>query len=92
MDVIDNKEEKRYEARVAGGLAFVQYLLKPGAIVLTHTEVPEESEGQGIGDALVRFVLDDARARGLSVVPLCPFIAAWIERHPDYRELVKASG
>jgi len=92
MDVIDNKEEQRYEAQVPGGLAFVQYLMKPGRIVLVHTEVPEESEGHGVGDALVRFVLDDARARELSVVPLCPFIAAWIERHPDYKDLVRASG
>jgi len=92
MEVIDNQEEKRYEARVPGGLAFVQYLVKPERLVLVHTEVPEESEGQGVGDALVRFVLDDARARGLAVVPLCPFIASWIERHPDYKDLVRASG
>lgn len=91
MQVIDNREENRYEARVPGGLAFVDYRLKPGRIVLTHTEVPEAAAGQGVGDALVRFVLDDARARGLLVVPLCPFVAAWIERHPDYKELVRAS-
>ena len=92
LEVTDNRGENRYEARVPGGLAFVEYRLKPGALVVRHTEVPEESSGQGVGDALVRHVLDDARARGLAVVPLCPFVAAWIERHPDYRELVRASG
>ena len=92
MNVIDNRKDSRYEAPVDGGLAFVDYRLKEGRIVLAHTEVPKVAEGHGIGDALVRFVLDDARARGLSVVPLCPFIAQWIERHPDYKDLVTTSG
>jgi predicted GNAT family acetyltransferase len=90
MDVIDNQKDSRYEAQVPGGLAIVDYRLKEGRIVLVHTEVPEAAEGHGIGDALVRFVLDDARARGLRVVPLCPFVAQWIERHPDYKDLVTA--
>ena len=85
------RKDDRYEAAVPGGTAFIEYRLKPGRIVLVHTEVPKESEGHGVGDRLVRFALDDARARGLAVVPLCPFVAAWIERHPDYRDLVRAS-
>ena len=92
MDVIDDREAKRYEARVPGGIAFVDYRLRPDAIVLTHTEVPKESEGHGVGDKLVRFVLDDARARGIGVVPVCPYVAEWIGRHPDYKDLVRASG
>ena len=88
MEIKDNRELHRYEAEVPGGTAFAAYRLKPGAIVFTHTEVPPQAEGHGVGDALARFALDDARARGLSVVPLCPFIAAWIERHPDYGDLV----
>jgi len=91
MEIVDDGNG-RYQATVPGGIAFIEYRLKPGAIVFTHTEVPEQSEGHGVGDALVRFVLDDARARGLAVVPLCPFVRAWIERHPDYKDLVKASG
>ena len=88
--VRDNAEEHRYEAGVPGGLAFITYRDKPGARVLVHTEVPEEAEGHGIGDALVRGALDDLRARGLKLVPLCPFVAAWLERHPDYGDLVTA--
>ena len=88
MEVIDNRAEHRYEARLADGLAFAAYRLEPGRIVFTHTEVPAAAEGHGIGQALVRFALDDARARGLAVVPLCPFVAAFIERHAGYQDLV----
>jgi predicted GNAT family acetyltransferase len=90
MNVTDNHERHRYEAEVPGGTAFAAYRMQDGAIVFTHTEVPEEAEGHGVGDALARFALDDAKARGLKVVPLCPFIASWIERHPEYKPLVKA--
>jgi predicted GNAT family acetyltransferase len=89
MEIV--RKEHRYEAEVPGGTAFIDYHVKPGAMVFTHTQVPHESEGHGIGDRLVRFALDDARARGVSVVPLCPFVAEWIERHPDYKDVVKAS-
>jgi len=92
MDVIDNEKDSRYEAEVQGGRAFIDYRLNEGRIVLVHTEVPKAAEGHGIGDALVRFALDDARARGLEVVPRCPFIAQWIERHPEYADLVRSSG
>lgn len=87
MEIVDNREKHRYETSVPGGTAFAAYRIEDGKIVFTHTEVPEEAEGHGVGDALARFALDDVRARGLKVVPLCPFIAAWIERHPDYKAL-----
>jgi predicted GNAT family acetyltransferase len=87
MNVADNRALHRYEAEVPGGTAFAAYRLKEGEIVFTHTEVPKEAEGHGVGDALARFALDDARRRGLKVVPLCPYIAAWIERHPEYKPL-----
>jgi predicted GNAT family acetyltransferase len=90
MNITDNRERHRYETGVPGGTAFAAYRMEDGAIVFTHTEVPEEAEGHGVGDALARFALDDAKARGLEVVPLCPFIASWIERHPEYKELVRA--
>jgi predicted GNAT family acetyltransferase len=69
-------------------VAFVNYRLKPGAIVLTHTEVPEELEGQGLGSAIVRGVLDIARARGLKVVPACGFVSAFIRKNPAYQDLL----
>jgi predicted GNAT family acetyltransferase len=90
MEIIDDRAHSRYETTVPGGLAFVSYDLKPDRIVFTHTEVPEAAEGHGLGGKLVRFALDDARARGLKVVPLCPFVAAFIARHPAYKDLVTA--
>lgn len=89
IEVLDNVEEQRFEFRGPGGLAFAAYRLKAGAIVLTHTEVPEAHESQGVGSALVRHALDSARAGGLHVVPLCPFVAAYIEHHPEYADLIR---
>jgi uncharacterized protein len=91
--VVDNPAERRYEAAIGDRLAgIVTYRLRPGQIVFLHTEVLPAFEGRGIGSRLAAGVLDDARARGLSVVPRCPFIAAYIRRHPDYASLVVARG
>ena len=70
------------------GAAF--YELDDDVITFTHTEVDPEFEGQGVGSALARYALDQAREAGLRVRPLCPFIARWIRRHPDYADLVVA--
>jgi predicted GNAT family acetyltransferase len=87
--VVDNPAERRYEATLGDRLAgIVTYRLRPGQIVFLHTEVLPAFEGRGIGSRLAAGVLDDARARGLSVVPRCPFIAAYVRRHPDYASLV----
>ena len=83
MDVRDDRERHRYEAQVAGGTAFAAYRLEGGRIIFTHTEVPEASQGQGVGEELVRHAVEDARARGLEIVPLCPFVAEWIAKHPN---------
>ncbi len=90
VEVADNTELSRYEARVDGALAgFAEYRRRPGRIIFTHTEVDPAFEGNGVGGALARGALDDVRRDGsLQVVPLCPFIRAWIERHPDYQDLV----
>lgn len=89
-EITDNAQESRYEIRVDGALAgFAEYRTRPGEVVFTHTEVGDAYGGQGIGGALVRGALDDVRAKGgLSVVPLCPFIKGWIDKHPDYEDLV----
>lgn len=80
--ISDNPEGHRFEARVGGQLAgFLTYHLSADAMVLTHTEVHEAYEGQGVGSALAKSALDDVRSRGLSVVPLCSFVTSWIERH-----------
>jgi predicted GNAT family acetyltransferase len=90
VEVRDNPDENRYEAWVDGTMAGVAvYGLSEHAIVFLHTEVDDAYEGQGIGSALARAALDDVRAKGdRDVVPLCPFIKAWIDKHPDYRDLL----
>lgn len=87
--VADNPEQQRYEIRVDGELAgFSQYKPKPGQIAFTHTEIDDRFEGQGLGGKLVAFALDDARGRGLAVLPFCPFVKGYIQRHGGYVELV----
>ena len=90
IEVENNPARHRYEAQVDGRVAgFSQYQLTEELIVFTHTEVDPEFEGQGVGSALVQGALDDVRALGLrKVLPLCPFVKAWIGRHPDYWDLV----
>jgi len=89
-EVHNNPTENRYEVWADGELAgYAQYGLGRGRIAFVHTEVYESYEGLGLGSRLARAALDDARARGLKVMPLCPFIAGFIERHLDeYRDLV----
>ena len=89
IDVIDAPEAGRYEARVDGRLAaFAEYRLRPGRIVFIHTETDPAFQGMGVAGELVRHALDDARRRSLRVLPLCPYVAGWIRRHPDYADLV----
>jgi predicted GNAT family acetyltransferase len=88
ITVIDAPQEHRYEARTSSDLAgFATYLRAPQLIAFVHTEVGDTYEGHGVGSMLARSALDDARAQGLRVVAVCPFIADWIERHPDYEDL-----
>lgn len=84
----DNVARSRFEMDINDGIAFVNYRLAPGVITLSHTEVPEELEGRGLGSAIVRGVLDVARARRLNVVPACGFVAAFIRKNPGYQDLL----
>lgn len=89
VEVADAPDRGRYQARLHGEVVgFAAYRLSDDVITFTHTEVDDEFEGQGIGGRLARGALDDARARSLRVRPQCPFIRSWIERHPDYADLV----
>jgi uncharacterized protein len=90
VEVRDNPNESRFEIRSDGELAgFVTYGLHHDHITFIHTEIEPAYEGHGLGGQLARAVLDEARRRGLSVVPMCPFIAGYIRRHPDeYLSLV----
>lgn len=90
--IVDVPERNRFEARVDGALAgFAEYMRGPSLVVYPHTEVDRAYEGRGIGGALARTALDDARARGLPVLATCPFIAAWMRRNPGYQDLAYQS-
>src|ERR1700754_86127 len=87
--VLDVPERSRFEIHVDGAPAgFAAYTVDPGAIRFVHTEIDGAYAGRGLGGTLVRGVLDAARARQLSVLPECPFVRGWIEKHPDYVDLV----
>lgn len=91
MQVTLDEDAKRYEARVDGELAGAAYFdAADDLIVFTHTEVDDAYEGQGVGSALARGALDDVRAGGRrKVVARCKFIKSWIDRHPDYQDLLE---
>ena len=86
--VTDDTEQSRYEAhRGSEVVGFMTYRLDSGRIALIHTEVPPELEGQGIGSQLVAGALDDIRRRGLTIAPICPFVAEYLRDHPEYADL-----
>jgi predicted GNAT family acetyltransferase/glutaredoxin len=87
--VVDVPREHRYELLLDGRrIGLLAYHRRKNRIALTHTEVTPACEGRGFGSRLAAAALDDAREQGLAVVPLCPFIAGYIDRHPEYRDLV----
>ena len=88
-----NESENRYEAWLDDELAGAAYYeLDEKRIVFTHTEVEDRFEGHGVGSALARFALDDVRVEGTRrVVPRCPFIKGWIDKHPDYADLTRGT-
>ena len=87
--VTDNRDERRFEARLDGDLAgCLFYRERTGEIILVHTEVADQFEGHGVGGRLVAGALDDIRDRGLSVTVWCPFARGYIDRHPEYADLV----
>ena len=87
-DVTDNRDASRYELVEDGHKAVAAYKLSGDTITFTHTVVPQELQGRGVASRLIKAALDDVRARGLKVVAQCPFVAAYIERHPEERDLL----
>lgn len=89
LTVRDNPDRHRFEIDLGdGSFAIAEYTLPAGKIMFTHTEVPEAHEGRGIGTKLIRFALDAARQRGLKVIPICPFFAAYMQEHGQVQDLL----
>lgn len=86
--LIENEAAKQYEFHVDGFVPKIEYIKANGKIFLTHTEVPVELEGKGIGSALVKQVLTEIEKLDLILVPMCPFVASYIKRHPEWKKLV----
>lgn len=87
-EIRDQPDQSRFATAVEGHEAVLEYRIEGSRIRLHHTRVPEEVEGRGVGSALTRHALETARERDLEVWPDCPFVAAYIQRHPEYLELV----
>jgi predicted GNAT family acetyltransferase len=87
--VRDNPDRHRFEIDLGdGAFAFAEYTLPEGKIMFTHTEVPPSHEGQGLGTTLIRAGLEAARERGLKVIPICPFFAAYMAQHAEVQDLL----
>ncbi len=87
-EVRNNEAKGRYELAVDGQMAVAAYDRREGALVFTHTQVPVALEGQGLASRLIKAALDDAREQGLKIIPLCEFVAAYIDRHPEEQDLL----
>ena len=88
-EVVNNPAQNRYELVVEDHLAATYYKVSDGVITFIHTEVPPELGGKGVGSALIKGALDQVRAEGLKVIPECSFFKAYIDKHPEYADLLK---
>lgn len=86
--LIDNVEAKEFQFRIGESIARIEYIKAKEKIYLTHTEVPRDYEGKGVGSELIKQALENIKARDLTLVPLCPFVAMYIKRHPEWKTLV----
>ncbi|MEE9365024.1 MAG: GNAT family N-acetyltransferase [Cellulophaga sp.] len=87
-ELIDNKIAKQYEFHIENTIPKIEYIKAQDKIFLTHTEVPKGLEGKGIGKALIKLALEDIDTKGLTLVPLCPFVALYLKRNPEWKRLV----
>lgn len=84
MSVTHNPARNRYELPTEHGLAVAEYRKQGDRLIFTHTGVPPEDEGKGLGAKLVRAALEDTRRQGLKIVPACSFVVAFVRRHPEF--------
>lgn len=87
-EVVNNEAARRFELTIDGRTAFLTYARSGGRINLVHTEVPPELAGRGLGGQLAKAALEYARQGELTVVPSCPFVRGYIDKHPEYAPLV----
>lgn len=87
-ELIDNPDKPQYEFHLEGEIPRLEYIKAQDKIYLTHTEVPSALAGRGIGSALIGAVLEDIDRQGLTLVPLCPFVAMYLKRNPEWKRLV----
>lgn len=93
LTVVNHSAAKRFEVKLEDGtVAIMEYMLAAGRIIFTHTEVPPEWEGQGIASQMAKVALDEARDKGLPVMPLCPFVKSYIARHKEYHDITFGFG
>ncbi len=88
VKIKENKEKKRFEAEVENKLALIEYIRAEDKMYLTHTEVPSELEGKGIASSMAKQVLQQIKDENLKLVPLCPFVASYVKRHPEWKEIL----
>lgn len=89
-DIVHNTEQSRFEVEIDGSLAVLLYMRRPDKIIYTSTRVPRELESRGVGSALAKAALNFARENDLTVVPNCSFVRAYIQRHPEYKDLTQS--
>jgi len=87
--VRNNTALNRFKLEVDGQLAVAYYRMTPGVITFVHTEVPQALSGRGVATKLIRGALEMVRAQGLEVVPQCPFVSAFMGKHPEYNDLLR---
>lgn len=86
--LIDNAEAKQYEMHVEGSVVKIEYIRAKNKIYLTHTEVPVGMEGKGYGSQIIKMALEDIEKKDLTLIPMCPFVAGYIKKHPEWKKLV----
>lgn len=89
LNITNNEARHRFEAHIGGQTAVLEYTLATSLIVYNHTEVPKTLEGQGIASQLAKTALEYAREHDLKIMPLCPYVATYIRRHPEYKALLR---
>ncbi len=88
MELTDNTEKKQFEMVTDGSTSRIEYMIMGNKIFLTHTEVPTELEGKGIGSKIIQLALEEIEKRNLKLIPLCPFVAKYLTKHPEWNRIL----